>query len=144
VRTTEVQLPDYRVLVFELASLRLLAQCPLHRGAYCFVGTMNAAYPAAGAAFALGQFLGRSFDMFVSGFLLLDGHCPANPFITCQGGNIFPSSQRFRVRHNGFLQISWQVVNHTTSKFGYRHTPILSAGIFLSNHILAILNLCKK
>ena len=79
------------VLACELFGLGLFIEHPLHRWAYRFVRTMDAAYPATGPTHSFFEFRNHSLNMFISCFLLLDCYSPADPLVACQWREVFPT-----------------------------------------------------
>lgn len=72
---------------------------------------MDTADPAAWAALTLSQFFGSPLYMIGASFGAFDSNRPANPLIACQGRNLTPCLSRFRASLDGFLHISWELMN---------------------------------
>lgn len=79
-----------RQLTSLLSGFWLFAEHPFLGGTHGFVGTMDTANPAAGAAFAFQQLFGCSFDAASPCLDLLGVFYPADKFIASQRRDIFP------------------------------------------------------
>lgn len=73
---------------------------------------MRATRPATRPAYSFFQLRAHSLDVLHSGFRLLDGDNPADPFIAGERGNVLPLCQRGGVGNQGFSQIRWQAMDH--------------------------------
>jgi len=84
---------------------------PLLGRTHGFVGAMYAANPAARAALAVVHFVAHDHDVLGAGFGL--GNCgrPANPFVACQVGDVFPGSEHFLIGKDGLAHIAWQLMH---------------------------------
>ena len=91
--------------VYRLPGLVSFIEYPLHRPAYFLISSMNAAYPAARSPHTVDQFRDHSSHMFFSSGFLFNRNGPADPFVSCQWGNIFPCRKCFRRSRKCFLQI---------------------------------------
>jgi len=93
-------------------------------GANGFIGAVDAAYPATGAPFALGEFFDGPLDVILARGSGFDAYGPADPFIAGERRNIFPCRQSFCARVEGFLQICGQFVRGSAG-YIFSHTSIL-------------------
>lgn len=64
---------------------------------------MHAADPTTGATLSFHELRDRPLDMIFSRLWFFGSNGPANPFISCQWREVFPSFYGRLVRHQGFL-----------------------------------------
>lgn len=95
---------------------------PLHRRADTFVGAMDAAYPAARPSHAFLKLGDDPAHMFVSRFLLLDRHGPANPLVARERRKAFPGCTCRRRGHKSPPQVGWQGMYGAARQFFIDHT----------------------
>ena len=81
---------------------------PLHRRTDTFVVTMDATDPAARPSHAFLKLGDDPAHMFVSRFLLLDRHSPADPLIARERRKTFPGCTCRRRGHKSSPQVGWQ------------------------------------
>jgi hypothetical protein len=90
-----------------------------------FVGTMNAACPAAGAFLALQQFVTGPLDATLARLWLFCIIYPADELIPTERRQAFPQHKDFRIRSQRCLKVfvcfvdsaMWKSVRHATSGF---------------------------
>jgi hypothetical protein len=87
---------------------------------------VDAAIPAAGAAFSFHELRNGSFDMLFSRIFFFDRLGPANPLIPRKGRNVFPSSKSLRFGLKSFSKIRREFVDGTVGDFFFWHTVILA------------------
>jgi hypothetical protein len=92
--------------------------------AWCLVGAMNAARPAAGAFLALQQFVTGSLDATLTRLWLFCVIHPADELIPTERRQVFPQHKDFWIRSQGCLKVfacfvdsaMWKRVRHANSK----------------------------
>lgn len=86
---------------------------------------MRATRPATRPSHTFFQFRANPFDVLASGFRLLNGDSPADPFITRERGNILPLCSRFWIGNESLSQIRWHFVHHALGDSFFGHDFIL-------------------
>ncbi len=99
---------------------------------------MRATGPTTRPAHSFLKLRAHSLDVLPSGFRLLDGENPADPFIAREWRNILPCRSRRWVRSKDLSQISWHFVYHTSGEM-----PSGRQVLFFG-HTFILLNLVLK
>jgi hypothetical protein len=95
-------------------------------GTHGLVIPVDAAHPAAWAAFAFVHFVFHHYDMFGSSLGLGAGDGPADPLIPRQRRDVFPYGQHLFVGQNSLPHILRKFVHGAIGKCFRKHTFILA------------------
>ena len=99
-------------LAVGLFCLILLAEHMQYRRTNCLVSSVDTTHPTTRTSHSFIQLRNHPINMLRSGFRLLDGDDPADPFVAGERRQTIPSRQRARIGGERPVQIRWHAMHN--------------------------------